>query len=363
MLRLALLLLALAAPAPASAIPAVDRSGPGLRAFAEQGDPRAMASLGWHYYHGQGVKKDMAEAAKWFRAAAPHGSPSGLFGLSRILRWGHGVAQDIEAGDRMMRKAADMGDARAQVAVGTHYERERAADRARQWYETAAAQGDSDGQRHLGSLLLAGSGGPSDVARGLDLLRQSVDQGNIVAMVHLAQAYEMADGVERDFVRARALFQQAALHGDVAATMGLARLQLRGQGGPRDTDAGITLYRDLADKGQARAAVALALIYENGSREGIPPNEREMLRWLARAVELGDPFAFVRQGRLYLEDKTRPKNPSRAAALFAQAAQQGYGYGQYWLGQCLEQGIGVPKDEARALELYRQASATEPMAL
>ena len=43
------------------------------RAKAEQGDANAQYNLGFMYYYGQGVNKDKAEAAKWYRKAAAQG--------------------------------------------------------------------------------------------------------------------------------------------------------------------------------------------------------------------------------------------------------------------------------------------------
>ena len=40
---------------------------------------------------------------------------------------------------------------------------------------------------------------------------------------------------------------------------------------------------------------------------------------------------------------------------FAQAAEQGYPRGMQLLAECYENGYGVEKDEARAVELYTKA--------
>ena len=45
-----------------------------------------------------------------------------------------------------------------------------------------------------------------------------------------------------------------------------------------------------------------------------------------------------------------------AAEWFGRSARQGYARGQYWLGECLEHGYGLPRDRKAALEYYRQAA-------
>jgi len=44
-----------------------------FKPLAEQGLPLAQYNLGVMYYNGQGVPKDYAEAAKWYRKAAEQG--------------------------------------------------------------------------------------------------------------------------------------------------------------------------------------------------------------------------------------------------------------------------------------------------
>ena len=45
----------------------------GIETAAEQGDQEAWYKLENMYYRGEGVKKDTAEAAKWYQKAAEQG--------------------------------------------------------------------------------------------------------------------------------------------------------------------------------------------------------------------------------------------------------------------------------------------------
>lgn len=350
---------------PAGAVPAPTLATPVLRLEAERGNPAAMARLGWLYYHGTGMAQDFQEALKWFRAAADKGDVSGLYGLSRCLRWGNGVAQDVDTGDRLMFEAAGKGDADAQVAAGETVieqgEREQARRQARQWYEQAAAQGNSEGLRHLGFMVLHGQGGPADTTRGLALLRRSAAMGNGIATYYLAQAYERGNGVEKDLAQARALYRQAAERGDVDASSDLARLLERGLGGPRDIDQAMRLCEASALDGHAGAALALARLYSEASDSGRSDDAR-MVRWLTLAAELGDARALEWQGRLYSSGYLLPLDLRRAVEAFSRSAERGNQSGRYWLAVSLEEGRGVARDEARALQLYLQAGANLPLA-
>jgi len=68
-----------------------------LRELAARGDPAAENALGLLYAMGdakQAVKRDEAEAARWFTRAAEHGSASAQYKLGLLCWGGHGVPKD-----------------------------------------------------------------------------------------------------------------------------------------------------------------------------------------------------------------------------------------------------------------------------
>ena len=68
-----------------------------LRELAAHGDPAAENALGLLYAMGdpkQSVKRDEAEAARWFTRAAEHGSASAQYKLGLLCWGGHGVPKD-----------------------------------------------------------------------------------------------------------------------------------------------------------------------------------------------------------------------------------------------------------------------------
>jgi uncharacterized protein len=70
-----------------------------LRERAEKGDPEAQFNLAKNYEAGRGgLKKDYAEAKRWYLRAAEQGDPFAQASAAILFRFGKGVAQDyVEA--------------------------------------------------------------------------------------------------------------------------------------------------------------------------------------------------------------------------------------------------------------------------
>jgi TPR repeat protein len=62
--------------------------------LAKQGDAGAQFSLGCMYANGNGVAKDEAKAAKWFRNAADQDHSGAQYNLGLIYQNGRGGAED-----------------------------------------------------------------------------------------------------------------------------------------------------------------------------------------------------------------------------------------------------------------------------
>ena len=78
----------------------------GHLALAEQGYPLAECQIGYFYYDGLGVDKDLAKAVWWTRRAADHGDRDGQCNLAWFYEDGTGVEQDLEQAAFWYRQAA-----------------------------------------------------------------------------------------------------------------------------------------------------------------------------------------------------------------------------------------------------------------
>ena len=78
----------------------------GHLALAEQGYPLAECQIGYFYYDGLGVEKDLEKAVYWTRRAADHGDRDGQCNLAWFHEDGIGVERDMEQAIFWYRKAA-----------------------------------------------------------------------------------------------------------------------------------------------------------------------------------------------------------------------------------------------------------------
>jgi TPR repeat protein len=141
-----------------------------------------MLELGKIYAAGDGVGKDPAKAAEWYRKAADRGNASAMVFLGAAYAQGSGVPKDLAEAAKWLRKAADAGNA---VAM--------------------------DG---LGQMYANGQGVPVDAAQAVVWYRKAVENNNAPAMYHLGLLLESGSGpVAKNAAEAAQLFQRAASAG------------------------------------------------------------------------------------------------------------------------------------------------------
>ena len=68
----------------------------GHLALAEKGYPLAECQVGYFYYDGLGVEKNLEKAVYWTRRSADHGDRDGQYNLAWFYEEGVGVERDSE---------------------------------------------------------------------------------------------------------------------------------------------------------------------------------------------------------------------------------------------------------------------------
>jgi TPR repeat protein len=90
--------------------------------------------------------------------------------------------------------------------------------------------------------------------------------------------------------------------------------------------------------------------------EGVPKNEEEAVKWLAKGAEQGDADAQFSIGDCYERGVGVVKDEEEAVIWYAKAAEQGFAEAQYNLGVCYENGEGIPVDLKEAFKWYTRAA-------
>jgi len=174
-----------------------------LRLKAERGDAASQYRLAGLYYRGEGVSKDMSEAARWFRKAADQGHSEAQFTMGNLCEDGTGTAKNLAEAAGWYRKAADQGLSGAQFNLGRLYFTGTgvAQDRAEaaRWFLKAAEQGDTNSQVNMSTLYVQGMGIPVNETEGLAWMMVAATSGNDTAVNYLPR---MQNGYSPQVVQA-----------------------------------------------------------------------------------------------------------------------------------------------------------------
>ncbi len=155
-------------------------------------------------------------------------------------------------------------------------------------------------------------------------------------------------GLKKDDGKAFEFFQKGADLGSQAAQVNLARFHLEGRGTPADREKGLFWMEKAASKGSGDAHAALAEIYFLGlycvnSR----PDYGKALPHVEASSEAGNAAAMNMLGVLLREGYAVPKDSARAEELFRKAARKGNLKAQSNLGHLLDP---ISKDKNRRIE-------------
>jgi cell division septation protein DedD len=148
---------------------------------------------------------------------------------------------------------AELGDARAQFALGALYEAGRGVpavdlQQAVTWYQAAAAQGLPAAQNNLAILYAAGRGVSLSPFSAADLWHKAAAAGHPPAQFNLALAYERGFGLPRDFESAARWYAEAGNHGLADAAFAISEFYRTGRGSVPQHDELAALWLDVARK-------------------------------------------------------------------------------------------------------------------
>jgi uncharacterized protein len=258
---------------------------------------------------------------------------------------------------------ADQGNEGAQVLMAGIYLRgdggyAKDPVLAAQWFERAAAQGNSYAQFMLGEIHEQGWGTPKNLKVAAEWREKAANRGDNQAQLKLAKMYLNGEGVEKDLQKAEYWLNRADIEGNSDARVLLAKLY-RERGDAKGSRAladrwlakaatqgyenATTLFRliehlgfqadetwhhrlpdlhRLAEDGDHEAQYDLAVRYEEG-HSGETRNVALALQWFERAAEGGNVMAMRKLSGIYEQGLYgEPVNPV-AARYWSERAASG----------------------------------------
>ena len=324
---------------------------------ADAGDAESANEIGVLLLRGDeaetGVRRDAAEAARYFGVAAAGHSGAGAYNLGGCRERGEGLPRDVAKAREAYERALSLGVQKARLALGylASYEGD---------YPTAAA--------HFGAVVAASDAPGRLEAAGLTR-RDAADATHC-----LAHAHEMAAEIGRR--RAKQMLETPTIAESVAYDPSTSSRPEESDPDPDAAD-----VRDAARRAAARLAasrVAGARPTAAELRGDALAAEAEARALYRRAADAGDPRASFRVGldqwaaarALEAEakdDERRRKDPDPERALAAkeaamervvEAAAVGFGPAWRWLAEVAAsgEGGGAP-DPATARRLMENAHA------
>ena len=113
--------------------------------LAEKGMSEAEHQIGYMFYYGKCLKKDINEAVKWYQLGVKKNNPASLFAMGNKYRLGQVVQKDLRKAVELYQKAADLNFPNAQLNLGLmHFNGMGTAkniELAHKWITKAANQG------------------------------------------------------------------------------------------------------------------------------------------------------------------------------------------------------------------------------
>ena len=139
-------------------------------------------------YKGEGVQKDIKQAAQWYKKAADQGSQVAKTMLSLLHLEG-----ELE---KAKKAARDSLDEESPFDLGMMYLNEKDYKQAVEWFKKSANQGNAYAQFNLGVIYGNGFGVQKDFKQAAQWFKKAADQGNSEAQFNLGILYQNGYGVD-----------------------------------------------------------------------------------------------------------------------------------------------------------------------
>lgn len=223
-------------------------------------------------------------------------------------------------------------------------------------YLKAAEAGDANAQCAVASRYERGLGIGADSGLTYYWYDKAAQQAHKEAMHGLACCFDQAIGVKKNIKAARQWYDKAAKKGNHHSWYALGFIFEQGDGVAEDQQKALNYYRLAAEGKLLDALLKLSDIYSVGGL-GVVKDDKEAFKWLKIAADAGDAGSQNNVGNAYALGKGTAQDHEKAFQYYERSAQQGNANAQYNLGRCYRNGLGVTQSISKMLEWYTKAAA------
>ena len=331
-----------------------------LERSAEAGNVANQLKLAVKYSTGEGVVKDQAEASRWYLRAAEAGDVQAMYEVSLRYRHGYGLAKNTANSNVWRQRAAVGGHPEAAYEMAHTYgtvDRRGAVvsddigDDPKQlvmWLTRASEYGSAMAKHELALVRLFGISRdgavktgywvplPSAMSSAVQLLTENAEAGSWQSQHALAELYQVGYGdIRPDSTESNKWWQRLDAQKDATIQLSVGRHFLAGD--PKR-------YR-VGDK----KWMGKDLSYDETNQLGF--------EWFGRAAAQANRDAIWELAAMEYNGIGTPKNLAKALQLHRKAAELGQVDAMYQLGIAYMNGIGVERDYSSALRWLARSAA------
>ena len=300
---------------------------------------------------------DFLSAAALARRAASNGSAEGQALLAYIMGLAPSVPQQPGEAETLYRDAARGGAPLGQLGHALALLRQgdpETTDKAHELLTAAADAGLVTARFMLGAMAEAGIGGAPDLPAAAKHYRDAAEHGHTGAKTRLGLALLTGRGTRQNLVEAETWLRRAAQDNDVVASAVLGDFHASPERQPANPEESLHWYRHAAELGHPASAHILARAIWAGA-EG-KPDPREIAGWLETAIEHGDPTAWPDLGGLIASLSLPPDQLPALHGWLQRMIREDRPEAGFYVGVCVNCGIGTPADERLARRYYLWAA-------
>ncbi|RHZ52892.1 hypothetical protein Glove_456g20 [Diversispora epigaea] len=193
-----------------------ERATEAAKLFQEVADesdmPEAQLRYGNCLFKGEGVKKNLTEAAIYFKKSAENGNATAMFNMGKIYYYGMGVKQDISEGEKYLKLAAYNKQKQAvEMSRDKPIKLTDITTEAAKLFQEVADESDMpEAQLRYGNCLFKGEGVKKNLTEAAIYFKKSAENGNATAMFNMGKIYYYGMGVKQDISEGEKYLKLAA---------------------------------------------------------------------------------------------------------------------------------------------------------